>query len=111
MNFLTGLSEVADTLQELKRMHQLNMELLEQFSIACDFLLKSGIAVPNASTFASLLNKSMALLNEIQAKTPKILQYRKLSDGSYHDKNSDDKLPEPLKRSLFWWLELALFLA
>jgi len=77
---LTGLSEVIDTLQELKRMHQLNMELLEQFSVACDFLLKSGVAVPNASTFASLPNKSMTLLNEIQAETPKILQYQKLAD-------------------------------
>lgn len=95
MNFLTGLSEVVETLQELRRMHQLNMELLEQFSIACDFLLKSGVTIPNASTFASLLNKSMVLLNEIQADTPKILQYKMLSDESYHDKKSDEKLPEP----------------
>lgn len=92
---MTGLSEAIETLQELKRMHQLNMELLEQFSVACDFILKSGIEVPNASMFASLLNKSMTLLNEIQADTPKILTYKKLSDASYHEPKTDDKLPVP----------------
>ena len=97
MKFLTGLSEVAKTLQELKRLHQLNMELLEQFSISCDFLLKSGVKVPNASTFASLLNKALSLLNEIQADEPKIIQYQKISDEILHGKKSDRDFTEPMK--------------
>ena len=95
-----SMTEIINTLTELKQMHRLNMELLEQFSIACDFLLKSGVSVPNASTFASLLNKSMALLNEIQADEPKTLQYninrRKVTDFGEKD-GTVGEVPEPLK--------------
>jgi hypothetical protein len=96
MNFLTGLLEVIETLQELKRMHQLNMELLEQLSIACDYLLKSAVAVPNANLFASLLNKAMALLNEIQSGEPKVLQYTKVADEKKQQLGTDDKETGPL---------------
>ena len=89
------LTEIIDTLTELKRMHQLNLELFEQLNVACGWLLEHKIPVPNASTFYSLLVKAKALLIEIQAETPKMLHYPKLSDGSYHDDESDDKLPEP----------------
>jgi hypothetical protein len=95
MNFLTGLLEVAEILQELKRMHQLNMELLEQLSIACDYLLKSAVAVPNANLFASLLNKAMALLNEIQSDSPNILQYQKVADEKKHSDEADGKVTAP----------------
>lgn len=92
---MTGLLEAAEILQELKRMHQLNMELLEQLSIACDYLLKSAVAVPNANLFASLLNKAMALLNEIQSDSPNILQYQKVADEKKQHFGTDDKEPVP----------------
>jgi hypothetical protein len=80
-----SFSEIIDSLTELKRISQLNMELLEQLSVTCDWLRKSGVKLPNQSAFDSLLNKTMALLDEIQADEPKILVYKKLSDDGYHE--------------------------
>ena len=91
---MTGLSEVIDTLQELKRMHQLNMELLEQFSVTCGYLLKSGVQIPNARTFASLLNKAMFLLEEIKADEPTIIQYTN-SRRKVTPFKTDEEVPEP----------------
>ncbi len=56
-------------------MSQLNMELLEQLAVTCDWLRNSGIQLPNQSLFDSLLTKTMALLDEIQADDTKILTY------------------------------------
>jgi hypothetical protein len=68
--------EVIDTLQELKRMHQLNIEILEQLAVTCEFLTSHHVQVPNSNILASLLSKAMALLDELQAETPKTLQYQ-----------------------------------
>jgi hypothetical protein len=65
-------------------MHQLNLELLEQLAITCDWLRVSGVKLPNERAFNALLNKTTALLDEIQTDTPRILIYKKLSD----DKNT-----------------------
>ncbi len=37
----------------------------------------------------------MALLNEIQAETPKILQYQKLADEKKHLHGTDEDVPVP----------------
>jgi len=81
-------------------MSQLNMELLEQLAVTCEWLRNSGVKLPNQSSFDSLLNKTMALLDEIQADEPKILQYKKLSDEFSHKKISDGNFTEP--KSGFW---------
>ena len=90
-----NLNETIETLAELKRMHQLNMELLEQLAVACDFLKKSGVPLPNASTFVSLLSKAVSLLNEIQADEPKMMQYQKLADEKKHLLRTDEDETEP----------------
>jgi hypothetical protein len=90
---LTKLQEVIDTYQELQRMHQLNIELLEQLAVTCDYLLRNKVAMPNESTLVSLLEKAMTLLNEIQADKPKLLQYttnRRILTGE-HSKDETDK--------------------
>jgi hypothetical protein len=98
MNSLTGQSGATETYQEeLLRLHKLNMELLEQFSVACDFLLKTGVQVPNASTFASLLNKSMSLLNEILTKEPQYSTSRRKVTGF----RTDEEETEPHG---CWWM-------
>jgi hypothetical protein len=79
------ITETIATLQELKRMHQLNLELLEQLDVACGWILDNQIVVPNQDHIVSLLVKSEALLKEIQGETPRILQYQKLSDDGYHE--------------------------
>ena len=84
-----AISEICNTLVELRRMHQLNMELLEQLGVACGWLLEHNIPIPNASTFASLVTKSLALLKEIQAEEPRMLQYQKLSDESKQPRKPD----------------------
>jgi len=93
-----AIQEVIDTLSELKRLHQLNFELLEQLNVVCQWILDNHTHIPNEGKLRSLLSKSLALLSEIHADTPKTLIYQKLSDGSYHGNESDDKLPEPVCR-------------
>lgn len=79
-----SLTEIISTLSELKRLHQLNLELLEQLNISCGWLLEHNISIPNAETLCSLLSRAKALVAEIEADTPKIMQYspirRKVTD-------------------------------
>jgi hypothetical protein len=92
--FHSVITEITDTLQELQRLTQLNYELLEQLNVACGYLQELraiNIVLPNEEKFANLLSKAIALLAEIQAKSPKMLQYQKLSDDSYHDNDDPTK--------------------
>lgn len=95
---MTKLQEVIDTYQELQRMHKLNIEMLEQLAVACDYLVTNQIQLPNASTFASLLSKAMVLMDEIQADEPKILQYttnRRKFTAPFHGNKTDEDVTEP----------------
>jgi hypothetical protein len=69
------IAETIDTLTELKRMYQLNLELLEQLGVACGWLLDNKIPIPNRDTICSLLVKARMLLDEIYS--PPFLQHRK----------------------------------
>jgi hypothetical protein len=89
------VTEIIDTLTELKRMHQLNLELLEQLSVSCSWLMEHNVPIPNAETICSLLKKATILLSEIQADQPKILQYKKLADEKKQPFKTDDKETEP----------------
>jgi hypothetical protein len=90
------LAEIIDTLNELERMHQLNYELLEQLNVACGYLRENKLSLPNGEKFANLLSKAMALLAEIQAKAPKMLQYQKLADERKQHFRTDGEVTEPL---------------
>ncbi len=76
-------------------MHQLNLELLEQLNVACNYLLSNNVLVPNRNTFASLLRKAWALMDEIKADEPKIIQYTKLTDEKKHLFRTDEDVPVP----------------
>jgi len=93
---LTISQEAIDTLQEIKRMHQLNIELLEQLAVACDYLVSNHVEVPNSNLFASLIHKAMTLLDDLQADRPKILQYQKLADEKKQRFRTDEDEPVPL---------------
>lgn len=84
---LDSLMQFSDSISELKRMYQLNAELLEQLAVTCDFIKRNNIPVPNEETFNSLINRTVALIDEIQADEHKTLQYTKLpsSDDGYHE--------------------------
>jgi len=75
-------------------MHQLNLELLEQLSTSCGWLMEHNIPIPNAETICSLLSKAKTLINEIQGEEPKILQYQAIR-RKVTDEKSDDKVPIP----------------
>ena len=95
MNTLSDmLTEIIDTLAELKRMHQLNFELLEQLDVTCGYLLDNKVQVPNEELFLSLLIKCRSLLNEIEAGKPKILQYSAIR-RKVTEKKSDEEVTEP----------------
>lgn len=79
-----ALVELRNTIDEALRMHQLNLELLEQLGIACKWLRENKIQVPNRDRFVSLLSKSDALLKEIYS-----------SDENLQGKQSDEDLTEP----------------
>jgi len=61
------LTEIIETLTELRRLHQLNIELLEQLDVVCKWLLSYDVPIPNPDTIRSLLTKAETLLNEIHS--------------------------------------------
>jgi hypothetical protein len=96
---LTISQEAIETLQELKRMSQLNYELLEQLSVTCKWMIENDIQSPNISRLCSLLSKADSLLAEIKADEPKNLVYQKLSRRMVTDRNwknrTDEDVTEP----------------
>ena len=78
------LGEIIETLKELRRMHQLNFELLDQLNVACGWVLENHIDLPNKEKLASLLSKGTTLLEEINGKSQ--------SDGFLQRRKSDDNL-------------------
>jgi hypothetical protein len=82
------IREIADGLMQLDRMHQLNLELLEQLDITCRWLAENITEIPNIDKMRSLLAKTNTLLTEIYSKNP--------SDEFLQGDESDDKLTEPI---------------
>lgn len=91
---LDSLTEIIDALSELKRMHQLNLELLEQLDVTCEWLLQNRVHPPNEEQFYHLLNKTRTLFEEIRADKPKILQYSAIRRKVTEEK-SDGEVTEP----------------
>jgi hypothetical protein len=93
-----AIQKAIDSLTELKRLHQLNFELLEQLNVSCQYIVDNQIIVPNEEQLRSLLKKSLCLLNELQGEQPKTLQYsisrRKVTD-SYGINGTDKEVTEP----------------
>lgn len=81
---LSELAKIIETLQELERVHQLNLELLEQLDVVFEWIIKNDMLVPNREKLSSLLIKIHALLEELYSSSPQILQYqairRKVTD-------------------------------
>lgn len=92
---LSELNTIIETLQELERMHQLNLELLEQLDVIFVWILENDVSIPNKDKFDALLNKMSSLMTELYFSTPKSLQYRKLADGKKHLNGTDGEVPEP----------------
>ena len=92
---MSKLTEIIETLQELERLHQLNLELLEQLNMISGWLIERNITIPDPHILYSLLAKANALLNEIQSDEPKILQYQKLADEKKQHLRTDEDEPEP----------------
>ena len=90
-----ALQEVIDTLSELKRLHQLNFELLEQLNIVCQWIIDAHLCIPNEEKMRSLLGKSLILLNEIQADEPKTIQYTTDSRRKVTAFKTDEDVPVP----------------
>jgi len=93
------LSDIIDTLSELKRMHQLNLELLEQLDVTCGWLLENRLHPPNEEKFYHLINKTKVLFEEMRADKPKILQYSAIRRKVTEPK-SDDNVTVPVSAML-----------
>lgn len=78
-----AIQQAIGTLTELKRLHQLNFELIEQLNISCQYIVDNNIKVPNESHLRSLVSKSLALIAELQGKTPKTLIYKKIGTDEF----------------------------
>ena len=96
-----ALQQTINTLTQLKRMHQLTYELLEELNVTSQWILDNKINIPNENQLRSLLGKSLTLLTEIQADEPIILQYninrRKVTDFR-EDNKTDEEVTEPIDR-------------
>jgi hypothetical protein len=95
-----AIQETINVLSELKRLHQLNFELLEQLNVTCQWILDNHIAVPNEEKMRSLLGKSLTLLSEIHTDVPDVLILRKLTDERKHPNETDEEGTVPYVR--FW---------
>ena len=89
---MSELAKIIETLQELERMHQLNLELLEQLDVVFQWIIKNDVLVPNREKLRSLLTKTHALIKELYSSSPQIILYRKLSDEFLHDKDNRRRL-------------------
>lgn len=89
------IQEAITTLSELKRLHQLNFELLEELNITCQWLIGSNFDIPNKEHLKSLLGKSLSLLNEVNSNTPQLLQYQKIADEKKQQFRADEEEPVP----------------
>ncbi len=92
---LSELNTVIETLQELERMHQLNLELLEQLDVIFEWMLKNDMPIPNKDKLNPLLNKMHSLMKELYFSTPKSLQYRRVTDEKKHLYGTDEEEPAP----------------
>jgi hypothetical protein len=91
------LSEIAQSLQELERMHQLNLELLEQLNVIFEFVMQNNIAIPNKEKLSSLLLRTQALLKELYFSKPQLLSYRKLTtQRKFTEEKPDGDFTEPV---------------
>jgi len=94
---LSEISKIIEAFQELQRLHQLNLELLEQLNVACGYFVDNSIPLPNVEILHSLFAKSKALLTEIESSEPKILQYQKIADEKKHLNRTDEDVPVPFQ--------------
>jgi hypothetical protein len=99
------IREIATSLAQLDRLHQLNLELLEQLDVTCEWLLDSGFQIPNANKLKSLLSKANTLLTEIYDERPSTLLFSKPSDGSYHVSSNRRKVNRTDKNRLLTRIE------
>ena len=103
MIVLSNLSAIIRALNELQRMHQLNLELLEQYEILCRWITETNLPIPNSEKLRSLLSKTHALLEELyQSNATKYIQYSS-SRRKVTDSRTDEEGTEPRKamRKLF----------
>jgi hypothetical protein len=92
---LSELSVIIETLKNLERMHQLNLELLEQLDVVFKWLIRNDIAIQNMDKLNSLLTKTQALLAEVYSSSPKTLQYQKINRRKVTDFKNDGEVTEP----------------
>lgn len=86
-----AIQEIIDSLAELKRLHQLNFELFKQLNVVAQWILDNHIPIPNKELLCSLLDKSLTLQSEIQAKTPKTLQYQTLANEKKQGNETEEE--------------------
>ena len=98
---MSDLSQTIQALQELQRMHQLNLELLEQLGVFFEWILNSEINIPDKEKFNSLFFKTKALLEELYCGKSYTFVYRKPSDDFLHDKQNRRGLDRTLNRNVF----------
>jgi hypothetical protein len=91
-----NIREIRDTLDELMRMHQLNLELLDTLATVLnrlrDYRIKNNLPDFDDST-RSLLHRATTLYDELTSSP--LWQCGKSSDDGYHERRKDGKLPEP----------------
>jgi hypothetical protein len=94
-NLLSDIIQATiETLTELKRMYQLNYELLEQLNVACQWILDNQIHISNEEQIRSLLSKAVILLNELRADEPRIIQYQKLPNENLQHRKPNKEFTE-----------------
>jgi chromatin remodeling complex protein RSC6 len=95
MILLSELSVIVGTLQELERMHQLNLELLEQLDVVFKWIIETDMPIPNKEKLSSLFSRTNALLKELYSSSPQTMIYQKLADEKKQHPRTDGEVPVP----------------
>jgi hypothetical protein len=101
---VSDLSILAQNIQELDRLKQLNYELLEELEVLLDYMHLSNFPIPDREKFNALLSKTHSTLTEIHCSSSLTIQFqsisrRKVTATSWKDE-TDGEVTEPERAQL-----------
>ena len=96
-----SISENSDIHEELLRMHQLNVELLEHLELSLfwidDFSKKHELPIPNREKFSCLIKKASILIEEITKPKMSLTNQKTFIRRNFTSRKSDNNFTESLR--------------
>jgi hypothetical protein len=99
---MSYLDDVIRRLEEIAEMKELNLKLTQTLEdtllSVINYAERKSIPLHDMEDVSYLLEQVQILMKKTKNFSSSFLQHRKPSDDSYHDDETDDKLPVPQSR-------------